>query len=144
MFNPGLGQYHRHVNINQQYVRYSKHIRYPDFQPRSSVPRIVVILCFAPADVFKFVPFLSQLFLIVQLVVTTKLLQNQTSIVAKVDPPTSGRTSWCSTRRSTRTLRPDTKQGATVTTMETMPTVMMMLMLLMMIVKMVLIPQRSI
>ena len=57
MFNPGLGQYHRHVNINQQYVRYSKHIRYPDFQPRSSVPRIVVILCFAPADVFKFVPF---------------------------------------------------------------------------------------
>ena len=50
------------------------HIRYPDFQPRSSVPRIVVILCFAPADVFKFVPFLSQLFLIVQLVVTTKLL----------------------------------------------------------------------
>ena len=70
--------------------------------------------------------FLSQLFLIVQLVVTTKLLQNQTSIVAKVDPPTSGRTSWCSTRRSTRTPRPDTKQGATVTTMETMPTVMMM------------------
>ena len=53
-------------------MRYSKHIRYQDFQPRSSVPRIVVILCFAPADVFKFVPFLSQLFLIVQLVVTTK------------------------------------------------------------------------
>ena len=32
---------------------------------------------------------MSELFLIVQLVVTTKLLQNQTSIVAKVDPTPS-------------------------------------------------------